>query len=82
MLTEIKQKAIVNKERKLELSIPNLPEGTKVEIIVLVESNINEDETTYLLKSNANKKHLLQAIKNVEKGNLIYVDIDKYEKIC
>jgi PHD/YefM family antitoxin component YafN of YafNO toxin-antitoxin module len=41
-----------------------------------------EDETAYLLKSEANKKHLLDAIKNVKKGNLIYVDLDEYEKIA
>jgi antitoxin YefM len=51
-----------------------------VEVIVLVESPTKENETTYLLKSEANKKHLLKALENVEKSNLIYVDLDEYEK--
>lgn len=38
------------------------------------------DETAYLLASEANKKHLLQAIKNVkEKSNLVEVDIENLE---
>ncbi|MEA5597037.1 hypothetical protein [Rivularia sp. UHCC 0363] len=38
------------------------------------------DETAYLLASEANKKHLLQAIENVkEKSNLIEVDIENLE---
>ncbi|MGL4883539.1 MAG: hypothetical protein ACRC8K_21145 [Waterburya sp.] len=80
MLNGIKQKGIVNKEGKIELSVPELPEGTIVEVILLVEPTTEEDETTYLLKSEANKKHLLQGIENVKKGNLIYVDLDEYEK--
>ncbi|MGL6343289.1 MAG: hypothetical protein ACRC80_29645 [Waterburya sp.] len=80
MLNGIKQKGIVNKEGKIELSVPELPEGTIVEVILLVETTTEEDETTYLLKSEANKKHLLQGIENVKKGNLIYVDLDEYEK--
>jgi len=79
MLSGIKQKAVVNKG-KVELSVPELPEGTVVEIIVLVDPTVEEDETTYLLKSETNKEHLLKAIENVEKGNLIYVDLDEYEK--
>ncbi len=45
-------------------------------------SGINEqDETTYLLESEANKQHLLKALENVEKGNLIYdINLDKDEK--
>ncbi|MHC5823865.1 MAG: hypothetical protein ACYT04_50530, partial [Nostoc sp.] len=61
-------------------STTELPEGTVVEVIVLVETPTEEDETTYLLKSETNKKHLLKALENVEKGNLIYVDLDEYEK--
>ncbi|MHC5597434.1 MAG: hypothetical protein ACYTXC_16085 [Nostoc sp.] len=80
MLSGIKQKAIVGKDGKIELSTTELPEGTVVEIIVLVETPTEEDETTYLLKSETNKKHLLKALENVEKGNLIYVDLDEYEK--
>ncbi|MCC5637038.1 hypothetical protein LC593_14475 [Nostoc sp. CHAB 5844] len=80
MLSGIKQKAIVGKDGKIELSTTELPEGTVVEVIVLVEQQTEEDETTYLLKLEANKKHLLKALKNVEQGNLIYVDLDEYEK--
>lgn len=82
MLSGIKQKAIVGKNGKIELSATELPEGTVVEVIVLVESPIEEDETTYLMKSEANKKHLLTALENVKKGNLIHVDLDEYEKSC
>jgi antitoxin YefM len=45
-----------------------------------MEKEIEEDTTTYLLKSEANKARLLRAIENVEKGNLIYVDLDEFEK--
>ena len=57
-----------------------LPEGTVVEIILLVDSTVEEDETAYLLKSEANRKHLIQAMENVKQGKLIYVDLDEYEK--
>ncbi|MFM9159782.1 MAG: hypothetical protein ACKOPK_18170 [Dolichospermum sp.] len=80
MLSGIKQKAIVGKNGKIELSTTELPAGTVVEVIILVESPIEEDETTYLLKSEANKQNLLKAMENVDKGNLIYVDLDEYEK--
>lgn len=80
MITEIKQKVIVGKNGKIELAMNELPEGTVVEVTVLVDSNIEEDDTTYLLKSEANKKLLLKAIENVNQGNLIYVDLDEYEK--
>ncbi|MEH2318168.1 hypothetical protein [Nostoc sp.] len=76
MLSGIKQKTIVGKDGKIELSATELPEGTVVEVIVLVETPTEENETTYLLKSETNKKHLFKALENVQKGNLIYVDLD------
>ncbi|MEH1972126.1 MAG: hypothetical protein V7L02_02655 [Nostoc sp.] len=47
---------------------------------MLVEPPSEEDETTYLLKLEINKKHLLKALENVEKGNLIFANLDEYEK--
>ncbi|WP_335125197.1 hypothetical protein [Nostoc sp.] len=39
-----------------------------------VELPSEENETTYLLKSEINTKHLLKALENVEKGNLVFVN--------
>lgn len=78
MPIQIKQKTTVGKNGKIELFLTEFPEGTIVEVTVLA-NQITEDETTYLLKSSANKNHLLKAIENVEKGNLVYVDLDNYE---
>jgi antitoxin YefM len=86
MLNGIKQKAIVGKNGRVELPTTELQEGTIVEVIILVEQVkpvkqiVCEDETTYLLSSEANKNRLLNAIENVEKGNITYVDVDEYEK--
>ncbi len=80
MFHGFKKQAIVNKDGKIVLTTTELKEGTIVEVIVLVESQNEEDETTYLLKSEANKKHLLKALDNANQGNLNYVDLDEYEK--
>ena len=86
MLNGIKKKVIVGKDGRVELPTTELEEGTIVEVIVLVEQVkpvkkiVSEDETSYLLSSETNKNRLLNAIENVEKGNIIYVDIDEYAK--
>jgi antitoxin YefM len=79
MINSIKQKVIVGKAGKIELPETELPEGILVEVIVLVEPSAEEDETTYLLKSEANKKQLMRALDNVKQENLIFVDLDDYE---
>ena len=76
MITEIREKTLVKEGGKIEISSSDLPIGTKVEVIVLVEGE-QEDSTAYLLSTEANRQHLKEAMldaKNPEK--LIYVDID------
>ncbi len=80
MVNTIRQKTIVGKNGKIELSQTQLKEGTPVEVIIINESTSTEDETTYLLKSKANKKHLLESIENVKQGKIISVDLDQYEE--
>lgn len=60
MFSGIKQKAIVGKNGKIELSATELAEGTVVEVIVLIEPPTEEDETNYLMKSEANKNICLE----------------------
>lgn len=57
-------------------SLKSLYKGKKIAITVEAEM----DETEYLLASEANKKALLESIKQVEKGQLIKVDIGKVRK--
>lgn len=48
--------------------------------MIFIDNKVKKDETTYLLKSEANKKQLLKAIENVNQGNLVYIDLDEYDK--
>jgi antitoxin YefM len=50
----------------------------EIEIAVCEAVEHEDDETNYLLSSPANRKHLLQAIENVNNNrNLVTVDMDK-----
>ena len=52
--------------------------GKNVEITVTEIDDI--DDTEYLLQSQANREHLLRAIKDVEEGkNLIEVDMSSFK---
>ena len=62
MLNGIKQRVIVGKDGKIEIETSELAEGTVVEVIVLVE----QDATEYLLSTEANRRHLMSAMQNVE----------------
>ncbi|WP_442948012.1 hypothetical protein [Nostoc sp.] len=66
---------------QIQLQYDDKDAKTVVQVIMVIEQPFEEDETTYLLKSETNKKHLLKALENVEKGKLIFVNLDEYEKI-
>jgi len=73
MITGIRERAIVKEGGKVEISSPDLPIGTEVEVIVLVEE---QDTTEYLLSTEANRRHLEQALedlKHPEKFNYGYI---------
>ncbi len=76
MPTEIREKTVVNKDGMVQIRALDLPIGTKVEVVVTVD--IEEMDTTeYLLSTEANRKHLEQAMqdaKDLEKR--IYVDTE------
>jgi len=48
-----------------------------IEISISEVSQVEQDETAYLLGNSANKARLLAAIAHVENNQLIDVDIDK-----
>ncbi|HEY9647771.1 MAG TPA: hypothetical protein V6C88_15450 [Chroococcidiopsis sp.] len=76
MITGIKQRAVVGKDGKIEIPTSELPEGTTVEIIVLVEPHDeqhNLDETEYLLSTDANRARLLQALEEAKSSDNLVV---------
>ncbi len=78
-MNAIKYRAIV-KNGRLEMPIINLPEGTIVEAILLVEqtTQIETDETAYLLSTEANRRNLLEGLEELKQPqNYVYVDIAK-----
>jgi antitoxin YefM len=78
-MNAIKYKAII-KNGRLDMPIIDLPEGTIVEAILLVEQKIESsleiDETAYLLSTEANRRNLLEGLEELKQPqNYIYVDI-------
>ncbi|WP_017293393.1 hypothetical protein [Geminocystis herdmanii] len=80
MVNTIRQKAIVGKNGKIEISQSQFKEGASVEVIIVNDSLKIEDETTYLLKSEANKKQLLESMENVKQGKIVSINLEDYEK--
>jgi antitoxin YefM len=76
-MNAIKYRAIV-KNGRLEMPLVNLPEGTIVEAILLVEqtTQIENDETAYLLSTEANRRNLLEGLEELKQPEkYVYVDI-------
>ncbi len=65
------------KNGKLDLPPLDLPEGSIVEAILLVNEprKTDVDETDYLLSTEANRRHLMEALEELkEPENYIYID--------
>ena len=65
MITGIRQKTVVGEGGKVEIRSPELPSGTLVDVIVLVEA-VEQDTTEYLLSTEANRQHLSRALPDLE----------------
>lgn len=51
------------------------------EIDIIINESSQEDETTYLLKSPANREHLFAAIQNINSSeNLIAVNLKEWQQ--
>jgi antitoxin YefM len=80
MISGIKQQSTVGKNGKIEIPSTDLPEGTIVEVIVLVETPTIE-ETDYLFSTPANKDHLLQSLESIKNpNNLIVITPDEWNE--
>lgn len=74
MIAGTRQKTIVGEGGKVEVLSPELPDGTLVDVIILVEP-AEQDTTEYLLSTEANRRHLLQALSDLERpSSYIYVN--------
>lgn len=80
MIQAVKQIVMVGKEGKIEINAPELPEGTEVEIIILVKSS-ESDTTEYLLSSEANRQKIFEAISRVKnRENLQVITPDTWHE--
>lgn len=80
MINGIKQRGVVGKNGKIEIQTSELPEGTEVEIIVLVDSE-PQDETEYLMSIESNRSKLLDAIKRAENpDNLVVITPEEWNE--
>ena len=78
MITGIREKTIVKENGMVEISALDLPIGTEVEVIVWVDEE--QDETEYLLSSEANQKNLEEALEELKyPEKFISINLEDYE---
>jgi len=76
MLSSIRQKAVVDQYGKIEIQSAELPIGATVDVIVLIEPD-ESDTTDYLLSTESNRRHLLEAVKDLDKhASYTYINPD------
>jgi antitoxin YefM len=76
VISGIRQRVIVGEGGTIEVLAPDLPKGTTVEVIVFIEPE-ERDTTDYLLSTEANRRHLLQALEDLEdRSRYTHVDAD------
>jgi antitoxin YefM len=81
MINAIRQKMLVREGGKIELSSPELPDGAMVEVIVFLPPEDEQDQTDYLLSTEANCKHLLDAMARAEhRENLITLTPEEWHE--
>jgi antitoxin YefM len=72
--SNLAESRVVGEGGKVEVLSPELPDGTLVDVIILVEP-VEQDTTEYLLSAAANRRHLLQALQDLERpSSYIYVN--------
>jgi len=77
MINGIRQQTVVKEGGKVEIMSSELPIGAKVEVFVWIEP-YEQDTTEYLLSTEANRKHLLQAMENLkDRSSYIYINSDE-----
>lgn len=73
MITAIREHTVV-RNGIIQIPETSLPDGTEVEVIVLVEEE--SDATDYLLSTDANREHLERALEDAkDPSKRVYVDV-------
>lgn len=68
MIQTAKQNTRVGKNGRVDILFPTWPESASVEVIVRAATPSESSDTTeYLLSGEANRKHLMESIQNVER---------------
>lgn len=82
MISTIREHAVVATAGSITITSPELKEGAEVEVLILLENEQDEIDTTdYLLSTEANRKRMeeaLEELKHPEK--FIPLDMEDYEK--
>jgi hypothetical protein len=77
LMDALKYQTII-KNGQLDLPHLDLPEGTVVEAILLIQEPVDIDETDYLLSTEANRQHLQEAMESLKNSDrYIYIDSSK-----
>jgi len=82
MIGTIRERTVVKNGGRIEISSPELVDGSEVEVWVLVSDGVEEmDATDYLLSTEANRQRMEEALEELKHPeSFIPLDMAEYEK--